>query len=219
MNYLVRKLFIGVLLSMGLLSGANANYVGGNPVSRVDPYGLYCITGSGTTSCVVPGGPGLGDLPTPKGFPKELGIGAPDSQYHKYHVSRDLRGADPECVFRKMANSPTPGNSNPATKDGTQNNAEVVSGWSNPVTSYLTADPVLKTQVAVNMAGSGDGSAFGPGYVAQWTGQGKAHTAGEGTSALQTPLPGLGAMQTLGNEYVWGRRLDKFIDECLCEKK
>ncbi|WP_156970792.1 hypothetical protein [Andreprevotia chitinilytica] len=40
MNYLVRKLCVGVLLLMGLLCGANANYVNGNPLSRVDPSGL-----------------------------------------------------------------------------------------------------------------------------------------------------------------------------------
>lgn len=40
MKYLIRKLCVGVLLFMGVLSGANAVYVGGNPVSFVDPLGL-----------------------------------------------------------------------------------------------------------------------------------------------------------------------------------
>lgn len=47
MNYWARKLCIGVSLLVGLLSGAHAVYVGGNPLSYVDPTGLDAVVVTG----------------------------------------------------------------------------------------------------------------------------------------------------------------------------
>lgn len=43
MNYWIRKRYVGVSLLMGLLSSAHAVYVGGDPLSYVDPMGLKKI--------------------------------------------------------------------------------------------------------------------------------------------------------------------------------
>jgi guanyl-specific ribonuclease Sa len=40
MNYWIGRLFFGVLLVLGLLCGAHAGYVDGNPLSYTDPEGL-----------------------------------------------------------------------------------------------------------------------------------------------------------------------------------
>jgi hypothetical protein len=43
MNHWTRKLYFGATLLVGLQGGAHATYVGGNPVSYVDPNGLTTI--------------------------------------------------------------------------------------------------------------------------------------------------------------------------------
>ena len=59
MKNLIRKLCVGVSLSMGLLSVANATYVDGNPTMYVDPTGLDAM--------VVTGGISNGTPPNPFG--------------------------------------------------------------------------------------------------------------------------------------------------------
>ena len=111
-----------------------------------------------------------------------------------------------------MKNNPTPGNPNPATSEGTINNADVGAG-ENWVKSYLRNDRNTGGQVVVNV--TGPGSQFGPGYVAQTVTDGGAHTYGEGTSLIQSAF--VFPYTMIVNELVWGLRMDKFIDECTCK--
>jgi hypothetical protein len=137
--------------------------------------------------------------------------------YHQYDVMRSLDGATADCVFQKIANSPTPGKPNPATPEGTPNNA-VVLGIDNLVASYLTNDTVTGAPVEVNIAGTDDGSLFGPGYVARWVTGTQSHTAGEGLNWKQSPsLTGQG-FQNAANNEIWGDQLSRFIEECKCKK-
>lgn len=117
--------------------------------------------------------------------------------------------------MEKMARSPTPGNSQAATKIGTPNNAKVF-GLSNVVTSYLTSDQRTGVPVVVNITQKG--SLLADGYVARTVTNGIAHTYGEGTSWMQSPyLTGFDS-QYMANEIVWGTQMKRFIDECKCKK-
>ncbi|HEX5739074.1 MAG TPA: RHS repeat-associated core domain-containing protein, partial [Hydrogenophaga sp.] len=158
---------------IGLEGGFNRfTYVGGNPLSGIDPRGLDCVTANGFTSCTYPGGPSF-RIPAQPGFPDRL-IGW-NPLAHAYNVVQPLGQADLQCVLDKIRNNPTPGNPNPATPDGTSNNA-VVPGItdSNWVTSYATTDLNTGGQVIVNV--TGPRSRFGPGYVARVVTNGVVHT-------------------------------------------
>ena len=136
-------------------------YVGGNPVGAIDPLGLDCVSRNGITSCSTPNGPTF-KVPTPVGYPQEMRPG--DKYYHIYDVMRAINGANPDCVFQGLVDNPTPGNPAPATPEGTTNNGEVA-GIDNIVKSYLTYDVNTGAPLVVNIAGTDDGSLFGPGYV------------------------------------------------------
>lgn len=64
--------------------------------------------------------------------------------------------------------------------------------------------------IEVNLAGIGDGSLFGPGYVARYVQNGIAHTAGEGLSPLQWPFESL---QNAANQVVWGKQMEDIISK------
>ena len=213
---------------IGLGGGTNTyGYVGGNPVASIDPLGLYCNSlAAGTTFCGVPGGPSI-SFTTPNGFPQILdkysGSLGDFYSYHYYDVTRDLDGADPECVINELKNNPTPDpESNPASLFGTLNNARVdqfpFTGRDNFVLSYVTQDLNNGNTVVVNTAGSGDGSLFGPGYVARYIQNGVVHTAGEGMDPAQSGWFTTPFMQNWGNENVWGSQMDKIIKKCTCGK-
>lgn len=174
-----------------------------------------CVSARGFTTCFGGVGPTF-RVPTPPGFPTSLGPG--DSFYHAYDVQRQLNGTDANCVMDGMMNSPTPGNSYPALPQGTRNNA-VVGGLDNWVSSYRTADLITGAPVEVNIAGTNDGSLFGPGYVVRYISHGVAHTAGEGLNWKQSPLLTGDAVQAAANEALWGRQMSKIISsakQCEC---
>ena len=161
-------------------------------------------------TCTIPGGPAF-SLPSPKGQPKNLG--PTDPFYHETNVSRDLNGANAECVMKELTNSPTPGTPQPATPTGTLNNARVPGFGDNLVRSFLTTAQGSGMPIVVNTAGVGDGSAFGPGYVARYVQNGRAYTKGEGTSGYQS----VGPLSDYANERLWGKDLERIIDKCKCK--
>ena len=196
---------------IGLRGGVNTySYVGGNPLNAIDPSGLACVSVGNRLTCSVPGGPTF-SLPSPIGFPNRMSSN--DAYYHETNVRRSLMGADPKCVMQELINNPTPGVPRAATPGGTSNNAQVPGFSNNPVMSYLTTDPSSGIPIVVNTAGVGDGSAFGPGYVARYVQGGYAYTKGEGTNFSQSVDP----VTDFFNQYiVWGRDLERMIEKCRC---
>ena len=193
---------------LGLASGVNTyGYVGGNPVSNSDPLGLYCTSAGGMTTCVYPGGPKF-VLPTPPGFPDSLNASY-RQLYHRYDVQRDIGCASEQEIMQALINNPTPGTPNPASPNGTPNNAPALIFRNNPVTSYLTTDLNTGAQLVVNM--TGPSSAFNPGYVARTVRNGVAHSYGEGLNGWQSPSATAQWLQYLGNQYVWGGQMSDLI--------
>jgi len=200
---------------IGLAGGINTyQYVGGSPVGSIDPSGLDCTKADGMATCAYPGGGPNFSVPVGPEFPDRLTGWNPLS--HAYDVIQPLSQGDLQCVLDKIKNNPTPGQPNPATPQGTLNNA-VVPGITNSnwVTSYATTDLKTGGQVIVNV--TGPRSRFGPGYVAQVVTSGVVHTYGEGTSLTQSFLVP-SAIRALANEGVWGQRMKTFVDECTCKK-
>jgi hypothetical protein len=193
---------------IGLGGGINTySYASSNPITHFDPTGLDCVTANGQAVCSTPGGPAF-VVPAPPGFPASLGPS--NLLYHYYNVNRDLGCADPDAVSQGLINNPTPGNTSPATPNGTPNNAVVpFLPFDNLVTSYLTMDVNTGAPLVVNM--TGPGSLFGAGYVARYVNGGKAYTIGEGTNAIQSPLVLSGLVQYAADEALWGRQMSSII--------
>ena len=122
-------------------------------------------------------------------------------------------------------NNPTPGSPQPATPNGTRNNADVGAG-PNWVTSYATVDSATGAPMVVNISHKtrghtenqfiGEESQFHPGYVARWVADGVAHTFGEGLDPFQSPWATAEVIQNIGIWWVWGRQMDRIIEKCKC---
>jgi hypothetical protein len=136
-----------------------------------------------------------------------------DDFYHETNVSRNLAGADAKCVMQELSKNPTPGAPSAASPGGTSNNAKVWPFPNNPVKSYQTTSvDSSNIPVVVNTAGVGDGSVFGPGYVARYVQGGRVYTRGEGTSGWQS----FGSASDFMNEQIWGEQLDRIVEKCKC---
>jgi RHS repeat-associated protein len=186
-------------------------YVGNDPLTAIDPSGMDCVTSNGYVSCSYPGGGPAFRIPAPSNFPATLSPN--DFWYHKYDVTRSIGCADPNDVMQGLINNPTPayGNPQPATAEGTANNAAVpIVAENNPVTSYLTNDLNTGAPIVVNITGGS--SAFAPGYVARTVTDGVAHTYGEGDAPSQSPLGGGLAPNWAANQYIWGGQMSQIIE-------
>jgi len=194
---------------IGLDGGVNTyGYVGGNPLSGVDPKGLDCQSANGRTTCSYPGGPSF-NIPTPPGFPAN--ISSNDLLYHNYKVpvSTDCNDAD---MRNGLINSPAPGTPMlPATTGGTPNVAQAF-GINNPIISYVTTDTTSGNPIVVNVTNGTSG--FAPGYVARTVSNGVVNNYGEGLAPLQSPL--LFSPQYLLDQYVWGSQTNSVSKNCGC---
>ncbi len=201
---------------IGLGGGINTYaYVGGNPLSNIDPAGLACTSVGNRTYCEYPGGPAF-DVPRPPDFPAR--IDDANFFYHKYDVTRDLGGADARCVMAELRKNATPGKSNGAGTNGTVNIAKV-GPLDNPFISYVTKDTRTGDRLIVNI--TFDNGVFADGYVARGVVGNTVHTWGEGTAVKQSPnAAGVlsRAAQYAANELLWGGQMDEIIKKCGCQK-
>jgi hypothetical protein len=192
------------------------SYAGNNPVSNFDSLGLYCTSTGTSVSCSYSGGPSF-TLPVAN-FPNINS--SMRALYHNYDVQRPIGCANAQDVMQALINNPTPGTPNPASPNGTQNNAPVPFFGTNPVTSYLTTDLNTGLPLVVNI--TGPNSAFNPGYVAREVVNGVAHTYGEGLNPVQSPSATAGWVQNIANQMVWGQQMQNLINQaqqnCGCQK-
>jgi hypothetical protein len=62
------------------------------------------------------------------------------------------------------------------------------------------------------------GGVFADGYVARGISGGAVHTWGEGDSPWQSPTLTGHDIQSVANEYVWGRQMAEIVQKCSCKK-
>jgi RHS repeat-associated protein len=140
-----------------------------NPLTNIDPTGLYCVTVTGqiTFQDVVDNGPKF-TVPTPNGYTNKS-ILPSDTLYHHYYKPIYAGNVDYNCLLNELIQNPTPGaNNKAATEQGVVNNA-TPANWNAPasyVTSYLTYDS-NGNPLVVNVTNSLTTHPLYPGYVAR----------------------------------------------------
>ncbi len=177
----------------GLISGQNSySYADSNPVTSIDPSGLYCTSYSGTVTCSPPGLGASVSFPQPQGW--AASYLSTDIFQHSYDVPVSTLNDCKNQLMQAIINSPTPGNPEPATPAGTPNDAtpgDMSALGPSPVISYLTKDSA-GDQVVVNV--TQQGHPLFPGYVVRLVtanpgGLGlTVHNYGEGWAIKQSDL-------------------------------
>jgi RHS repeat-associated protein len=189
-------------------------YVGGDPVNRVDPSGENCTNlVGGKTNCV---GTGYNvTIPTPFGFKNTYTKAADGHSYntkgHSTYSANETR--------KWVKENPTPGTDNPASPQGTKNDATPVFGGLgfdvSPVMSYTTINTVTGNQVVVNA--TLPGHPLGNGVVIRDT-----ISNGDGTSTINNYGDGNGKLQAKGSPLaeeinsVWKTEVPPPIKDDLC---
>ncbi len=182
-------------------------YVHNDPVNHIDPTGTSCESKDGTTTCTLEKTgsriPEKFSFPTPKGWPAKIDSGS--KNYHSYDKKVTTKGSESRASAIKegIANDPTPGPDNPATPEGTMNDA-TPTGLITPIkASGLSGmEPLSQEMISpVQSYTDTNGNTFNvtmpghplfPGYVYRQTVRDSAgnitvHNYGEGTGWLQGP--------------------------------
>lgn len=126
-------------------------YVGNDPVNSIDPSGMECVNATnGTTNCTTDDYDVT--FKTPEGFP---GTDPKADDYHYYEENAESSLGVSETQDW-VKNNPTPGNPDPATPEGTRNDATPgIGGISpveiSPVTSITTTNGKTGNDVVVNV--------------------------------------------------------------------
>jgi RHS repeat-associated protein len=166
-------------------------YVGNNPLNGIDPTGEECVnTDDGKTTCRTDDYDVTFD--TPEGFP---GTDESQDNFH-YYTETAQSPLDVESTQEWVQQNPTPGSPQPATPDGTVNDATPIIGGLpgniSPVTSFVTANQVSGNDVVVNV--TMPGHALAPGIVVR-----DVVSNGDGTSTIVNFGEGNGDLQKPGN--------------------
>ena len=158
-------------------------------MDHADPSGTECASANGTTTCTT--GSYSVSFPTQPGWHD---FNARSENYHLYSVrAHSTQGVQETRQW--VQNNPTPGSPQPATAQGTHNDATPgVGGVSpisiSPVTSFSTTNKLDGNPVVVNVTLPGHPLQDGI-VVREVTSAGRGGSTinnwGEGTSALQSP--------------------------------
>ncbi len=162
--------------------------MGNDPINSWDPFGEECAIAGETTTCKTDDYDVT--FPTQEGF-KDTDSSASD--YHQYTTEGQSHlGASETREWVK--NNPTPGSPDPATPEGTRNDATPVIGGLpgniSPVASITTTNQVSGNEVVVNV--TLPGHPLGNGIVVRDTvananGTSTIRNFGEGNGRLQAP--------------------------------
>ena len=166
-------------------------YVHDNPINNIDPDGKDCASSSGTTTCFT--AVYRVSFPTQPGF---RDFTSSSQNYHFYSVPAPTPGSTKSQDQNYIVQHPTPGYPQPATAQGTPNDATpYVGGISlpispiSPVKSFTTTNQVDGQPVVVNVTEPGHALASGI-VVREATqssdGSTSIQTWGEGTAWLQS---------------------------------
>lgn len=195
---------------VGFDGGINRyTYVRGGPTGGYDPSGLKCVRTGRSFSCGYPGGPSFGPLPAPTSWPDSIEPGI--DNYHQYVKPTDAGTClKPKDVLPGVINNPAPGFPDPATLEGTKN--EATPPWLqifgrtnlNPVLSYLTTDNNTGQSIVVNV--TQPGHQLWPGYTARVTG------SENGRTYIRTYGEGLGVLQSDDAWDFWNRPPRSYIN-------
>jgi RHS repeat-associated protein len=201
---------------IGLRGGLNTyQYAMNSPVDSLDPFGLECV-GDGTNMTCNPPGADTAPFTIPQmpGFPDY--VGPEEDWHHVYRAdasTRDHNGSLGPDITDEIIKNPTPGDDQPATPEGTLNDAgisPVTGSWGDSVRSYITTATDGST-VVVNVTVPGQ-HMLDPGYVAQYTLPGptctKVVVVGEGNAGLSVPTTGAA-------EVVFGDKVESDIRKAI----
>ena len=123
----------------------------GNPIGNYDAHGLECVSANGVTTCSHPSGPKF-RVPHSARLPARMD--SSEFVYHQYDVAVPIGCARAENMMTEIVNAPTPGRPEAASEAGSRNNAMVIPGVPNLVTSYLTKDLNPGCPLVVNVTDS-----------------------------------------------------------------